>query len=77
MEIEIISFGKIAEFLPGQKLELKEIKDTEALKTFLEQDYPALKGMKYKLALNQQLVQQNRELTNHCTIAIMPPFSGG
>ena len=77
MEIDIISFGKISEFLPAQKLELMEVRDTEALKTFLEKNYPALKELKYKLALNQELVQQNAELTDRCTIAIMPPFSGG
>ena len=77
MEIDIISFGKIAEFLPAQKLELKDVSDTEALKTFLEKEYPGLKGMKYKMALNKQVVQHNIELRDRATIAIMPPFSGG
>ena len=77
MEIDIISFGKIAEFLPAQKLELRVVSDTDGLKNLLEQEYPGLRNMKYKLALNKQVVQQNMELRDHATIAIMPPFSGG
>ncbi|MFP5079049.1 MoaD/ThiS family protein [Pedobacter sp. JCM 36344] len=77
MEIEIISFGQIAEFLKLRKLELNDVRDTEGLKTFLEKEYPKLKGIKYKLALNKFVVHQNTELSDRCTIAIMPPFSGG
>lgn len=77
MEIEIIPFGKIAEFIKQQKLELLNINNTVGLEDFLMQRYPKLKEMKYTLAVNNQLVQDNVDLKDHCTIAIMPPFSGG
>ncbi|TDQ11046.1 MoaD/ThiS family protein [Pedobacter metabolipauper] len=77
MEIEIISFGKISEFIKPQKLEISGITHTDDLKVYLESSFPKLSGMKYKLALNKQIVQQNCEIANHDTVAIMPPFSGG
>lgn len=77
MEIEIISFGQITEFINHQKIEIDGIADTDTLKQHLEDRFPALKGIKYKLALNKNIVQQNTEITNQATIAIMPPFSGG
>ncbi|WP_343522166.1 MoaD/ThiS family protein [Pedobacter sp.] len=77
MEIEIISFGQITEFINNQKIEVDGITDTDAFKQYLEGRFPALKGIKYKLALNKNIVQQNTEITNQATIAIMPPFSGG
>ncbi|SDH24601.1 molybdopterin synthase sulfur carrier subunit [Pedobacter terrae] len=77
MEIEIISFGQIAEFINHQKIEVDGIADTDAFKRYLEDRFPTLKGMKYKLALNKNIVQQNTEIKNQATIAIMPPFSGG
>ena len=77
MDIEIISFGQIAEFINNQKIEVDGIADTDAFKQYLEDRFPALKGTKYKLALNKNIVQQNTEITNQATIAIMPPFSGG
>ncbi|RYD70390.1 MAG: molybdopterin synthase sulfur carrier subunit, partial [Sphingobacteriales bacterium] len=33
--------------------------------------------MKYKLALNKNIVQQNCAIKDNDSIAIMPPFSGG
>ncbi|WP_406827282.1 MoaD/ThiS family protein [Pedobacter sp. KACC 23697] len=77
MEIEIISFGQITEFISRQKIVIDGIADTDALKQYLEDQFPALKGTKYKLALNKNIVQRNTEITNQATIAIMPPFSGG
>ncbi len=77
MEIEIISFGQITEFINNQKVEVDGISDTDAFKQYLEDRFPTLKDMKYKLALNKNIVQQNTEITNQATIAIMPPFSGG
>lgn len=77
MEIELITFGKIVDFLPAQKIMLEDIPDTDGLKLYLEKSYPQLKTMKYKLALDQQMVHSNTQLKNNARIAIMPPFSGG
>jgi molybdopterin synthase sulfur carrier subunit len=77
MEIEMISFGKIAEFINNQKIDIEGVADTDAFKQYLENQFPALKGMKYKLALNKNIIQENTKITNPATIAIMPPFSGG
>jgi sulfur-carrier protein len=77
MEIEIISFGQIAEFINNQKIEVDGIADTDAFKQYLEDRFPTLKSMKYKLAMNKNIVQQNTEIKNQAVVAIMPPFSGG
>lgn len=77
MEIEIISFGKIAEFLPNQRIEVIGIANTDELKIFLENSFSALKQTKYKLALNKNIVQEKTRIANNDIIAIMPPFSGG
>ncbi|QIL38042.1 MoaD/ThiS family protein [Pedobacter sp. HDW13] len=77
MEIEIISFGKIAEFIGNQKIDIAEIADTDKLKIHLETLFPKLKDIKYKFALNNHLVQDNSAINHKDTLAIMPPFSGG
>ncbi|WP_231460285.1 MULTISPECIES: MoaD/ThiS family protein [unclassified Pedobacter] len=77
MEINILSFGKIAEIMTITSLKTDEPMDTDGLKLQLEESYPALKTIKYKLALNKQIVQQNRKLLSGDVVAIMPPFSGG
>lgn len=77
MEINILSFGKIAEIITVNSLNSHEIFDTDGLKNQLEKTYPQLKEIKYKLALNKQIVQKNSELLSGDVVAIMPPFSGG
>lgn len=77
MEIKLLSFGKIAEFITVKKLIIDDVSDTDGLKTHLEVRFPELGKMKYKLAVNKQIVQENMYLTDQATVAIMPPFSGG
>jgi len=77
MELEIISFGKIAEVIQSQQLAVSALRNTDELKIYLEKSFPLLSTMKYKLALNKTIVQENLELKNNDTVAIMPPFSGG
>lgn len=77
MEIDLITFGNITEFIKVQKLTFESIEDTDELKIYLEMHYPKLKTMKYKLALDQKIIQTTTKLKNKATIAIMPPFSGG
>jgi len=77
MEIEIITFGKIAEFLANQRMDVGEIRDTDRLKSYLENSFPKLAGMKYKLAVNKNIIQYNEPLSEQDSVAIMPPFSGG
>jgi len=77
MEIDIISFGRIRELIESQTVNIEGLKNTDEVKAYLEQRYPALAGMKYALALNKKLVQSKTEIEGNSTIAIMPPFSGG
>ena len=77
MKIDIIAFGKISEFIQNQEMDISNIDNTDELKQYLEQSFPQLVGIIYKLALNKDVVQTNLELANKDTIAIMPPFSGG
>ena len=77
MKLEIISFGKISEFIHHQQVEISNVTNTDQLKNYLETSFPELAGMKYKLAVNQNLIQSNQSLKNEDVVAIMPPFSGG
>ncbi|WP_316838478.1 MoaD/ThiS family protein [Pedobacter gandavensis] len=77
MEIEIISFGKISEFIKNQKIEITGISNTDELKAYLEARFPALNNVKYKLSLNRNIIQKSTAITANDEVAIMPPFSGG
>ena len=77
MKIDIMAFGKISEFIQNQEMDIVNIDNMDKLKQYLEQSFPQLAGIKYKLALNKDVVQTNLKLSNKDSIAIMPPFSGG
>jgi len=77
MKLEIISFGKISEFITRQEIELSGINNTDQLQRYLETSFPELIGIKYKLAVNQHIIQANQQLIENDKVAIMPPFSGG
>lgn len=77
MIIEILSFGKIAEIIENQKIELSGISNTDELKSYLESSFPNLKNIKYNLSLNKDMIRENRHIANNDTVALMPPFSGG
>ncbi|RYD69557.1 MAG: molybdopterin synthase sulfur carrier subunit, partial [Sphingobacteriales bacterium] len=47
MQIELISFGKISEFISNQTLEIEGIETTDDLKQHLEKTFPGLADMKY------------------------------
>ncbi|RZJ69567.1 MAG: molybdopterin synthase sulfur carrier subunit, partial [Flavobacterium sp.] len=72
-----ITPGNIAEFITSQRLIIGDIRDTNALKIHLEALFPKLSSIKYKLAVNKYVIQENSQIKDKDSVAIMPPFSGG
>ncbi len=77
MSQEILFFGSLTDATTISSLVADDLADTDTVKTFLEEKYPALQTAKYFIAVNQQMVQQNTSLKPGDTVALMPPFSGG
>ncbi len=76
MQIKIIIFGQLCEVL-GETLVMDNIVDTENLQQALHKKFPELAKYKYVMAVNKKQVTTNTALTNNCTVALLPPFSGG
>jgi molybdopterin synthase sulfur carrier subunit len=47
------------------------------LKRKLITNYPDLIDYTYRMAVNQQMVEDNHRLFDNDIVAIMPPFAGG
>lgn len=77
MKVQILLFGRLTELLGQSQLLLADVADTNAVTTRLGQEYPALKQVKYQIAVNQTVIQGNQLLSDGMTVALMPPFSGG
>lgn len=76
MQVNIIIFGQLAEIL-GDNLVLKDIADTNSLAVKLNEMHPGLNDKNYVMAVDKKLVTENISLSNNCTVALLPPFSGG
>jgi len=76
MQINLIIFGQLCELL-GEDLVLNNIADTNGLTAALNEKYPELTHSKYIIAVNKKTVTENTILTDGCTVALLPPFSGG
>lgn len=77
MEIHLLAFGQIAEITGKSAWNMVGIKDTNILTKNLEEQFPALVKMKYSIAVNKKVIQENTTINENDTIALLPPFSGG
>lgn len=76
MQVNILIFGQLTE-IAGTTVSLNEISDTDSLTEELNKKFPALANVTYRIAVNKKMVIENTVLTDHCTVALLPPFSGG
>ncbi|HAH55335.1 MAG TPA: molybdopterin synthase sulfur carrier subunit [Flavobacterium sp.] len=77
MEINLLAFGQITEITGKSAWKMVEIKDSNELIKNLEEQFPALVKMKYSIAVNKKVIQENTIINERDTIALLPPFSGG
>ena len=76
-KIKVLFFGSISEAAGRQE----EIFETEGkldqLRALVVQKYPAIKDIKHRIAINQEVDPDNNELSDGDEIAFLPPFAGG
>ena len=77
MEINILAFGQVADIIGKTEWKISGIKNTDELNQQLAEQFPSLLSIKYSMAVNKKIIQENTELKNEDTVAILPPFSGG
>lgn len=77
MKITVLLFGQLAETIGSKELQMDGYADSVSLMTALHQKYPLLAQSKYVVAVNQQMIAGNTNLTDNSVVALLPPFSGG
>ncbi len=75
--IHIKAFGLVAEKIGTTELTLDHLHDSAVLLDALQVKFPALKSVKFSLAINKKTVSGKQEIPVDAEIAILPPFSGG
>ena len=76
MRVEVLFFGKLAD-VAGASLAMNNVTSTDELLVQLRLQFPALAAEKFIVAVDKKTISTNTSLTDNCTVALLPPFSGG
>ncbi len=77
MEVTVLFFGEATERVGKSTIKVAEVDTLSDLKIVLFRDYPKLKGLVFKMALNKLIVNEDSKLNDRDEVALLPPFSGG
>jgi len=78
IEISITFFGQLQDVVNAQNVVFKTYTYVlEDLLRELFQEFPALEGQVFALAINDVLVDKSTHFAANDHIALMPPFAGG
>ncbi len=77
MQITILFFGQLTEITGETSLQMQDVADTDALAIILNKKFTGLASLKYAIAVDKKVITSNTILTQNCTVALLPPFSGG
>lgn len=75
--MQIITFGRITEIVGEKLLVIEDVQDTDKLRYWLLERYPAIATVHYAMAINEEMVDGNTIIHDDDTVALLPPFSGG
>jgi len=77
MKVTILAFGRLVDLLPQQEWEVTDLETVGSVRRQMEEQFPALKNMRYRIAVDKQLVTDDTPLREGSVVALLPPFSGG
>jgi len=78
-EYQVYYFGMIAERTTCDKevFSIEKRLTVNQLDEMLQQKYPMLKNLSYKIAVDKNFVPPETIVSNNQEIALLPPFAGG
>lgn len=75
--IQLLFFGELAEVCGSDSMEFEVYADTDRLHLEVLRRFPELAHKRYRMAVNQSLIEGTRILSPGDTVAFLPPFAGG
>ena len=79
MKVRVLYFAQVAEKLgiSQEEIEIESGSNSEGLIDLLNNKYPELKSLTFKISVDQTLSHSSIGLTENCEVALLPPFAGG
>lgn len=78
MKLKLLFFGVLTDVIGAAALEFDTaVTSSITLNRQLQLQYPELAKYSYKIAVNQELISEEKLLKEGDEVAFLPPFSGG
>jgi molybdopterin synthase sulfur carrier subunit len=77
MQVKIILFGQLTDITGDDRVAVENISDTDGLVKEINKLYPSMSGVKYIIAVDKKVIQENTVISETSDVALLPPFSGG
>lgn len=78
MKLKLLFFGVLTDVIGSAALEFStEENNSTTLNCLLQHQYPELAKYSYKMAVNQEIISEEKLLKEGDEVAFLPPFSGG
>jgi molybdopterin synthase sulfur carrier subunit len=77
MKVKVLFFGVLSEITGSGVKFYGDVKSVEHLKLRINDDFPELEHYKFKVSLNNELINGDSLLKNGDEVAFLPPFAGG
>ena len=77
MKIKVLYFGVTADIIEKDSESFSDIPDTNSLNEKLIALYPGLRNANYQIAVNLEMINENKTLKEGDEVALLPPFAGG
>lgn len=77
MEIHVLFFGVLAEVTKTSFMHYRGVSSFEGLKMRIKDDFPEIDHYNFRIAVNNEIVNEDPVLKDGDEVAYMPPFAGG
>jgi molybdopterin synthase sulfur carrier subunit len=77
MEIKVLFFGILTDIAKTGFKHYRNVTSFNDLKHKIEDDYPEFVHFSYRIAVNNEIINEEPVLKDGDRVAFMPPFTGG
>lgn len=77
MDINVIFFGVLTEVTGTHKKLYRDIRSFSDLKHRIEDDFPEIIHYNFRIAVNNEIADEDPLLNEADEVAYLPPFAGG
>lgn len=77
MSVTVLFFGRLKDVIGKESIIFDRIEDIDSMRRNLFDSFPEMSNEIFAVALNQEIVNGNRKISDGDEIAFLPPIAGG